>query len=213
MGESGLSSPQTLPDQLRYSANNGPCQLQGACEIAMLGELEEHQYTMATPVDATFDQDRISEMNGGSWFEKVGFRRQVRQRRFVRMSFDLSRIEWGTHPRGPCKVIPVADISRIDFGDASRSFRCFEFGHVNRPHPVLCLSISTAFRSLDLVARSEREVESWVLGLNAVVAYPPERQRFTAQEFLLRRAMLKLEAGDIHASYVMSDSEAVSGSF
>merc|ERR1712113_655893 len=101
--------------------------------------------------------DRIAKLNGGAWFEKVAFRRQSRQTRFVRVSFDLSRIEWGQHQRGPFKVMPIAAILRVDFGDASRTFRGFEFGHANKPSAGLCLSISTPSRSLDLVAQSERD--------------------------------------------------------
>merc|ERR1711957_535969 len=58
---------------------------------------------------------------------------------------------------------------------------------------------------IDLIAQSEREVEAWVLGLNEVVPYRLERQRFTAQEFLLRRAMLRLEVADGQGSHVMLD--------
>merc|ERR1712194_52791 len=109
------------------------------------------------------------------------------------MSFDLNRIEWGQHPRGPFKMMPISAILRIDFGDA------------NRPRASLCLSISSPSRSIDLIAQSEREVEAWVLGLNEVVPYRLERQKFTAQEFRLRRAMLRLEVGDGDEPHVMSD--------
>jgi len=132
-------------------------------------------------------------MHGGTWFEKVSFKRSLKQKRFMRLSFDLRRIEWAQHERGPFKVLSVDAILRVDYGDASRTFRNYEFGRKDRPAAVRCFSISTPSRSLDLIASSEREVEVWVLGLNEVVPYRMERQRFTAQDYLVRRAILRLE--------------------
>jgi len=167
---------------------------QGDAQIEAERLLHEQQDAKVA-TNAAALQDRLSEMHGGSCFDKVAFRRQQRQPRFVRLSFDLRRIEWGQHEQGPMKALPVEAILRIDFGDASRTFRSFEFAGRQPPLAGQCLSISTPSRSLDLIARSERDVEIWVLGLNEIVPYRPERQRLTAQDFLLRRAILRLEAG------------------
>jgi hypothetical protein len=140
-------------------------------------------------------QDRLAEMHGGTWFEKVAFRIHVRQPRYVRLSFDLRRVEWGHNARGPYKTLPVDAILRVEFGRASRAFQGYEFGRLcSRPPPAgRCLSITTASRSLDLIASSEREVEVWMLGLSEVIPHRPERQRLSTQDFLLRRALLRLE--------------------
>merc|ERR1712054_44863 len=133
--------------------------------------------------------------HAGVLFGKVSFKRNQKQLRYVRLTFDCRRIEWSPNQRGPFKGFPVNAISRIDYGDASRAFRCFEFGRRDCPAPSLCMSICTASRSLDLIASSERDIEVWMLGLNEIVPYRLERQRFTAQEFFLRRAMLRMEVG------------------
>jgi len=46
------------------------------------------------------------------------------------------------------------------------------------------------------------------LGLNEVVPYRPERQRLTVQDFLLRRAILRLEDG----APAVDDAECDGGS-
>jgi len=158
--------------------------------------------------DAAVIQDRLSEMHGGGWFEKVAFRTKKRQQRFLRLSFDLRRIEWGASERGAAKALPVEAILRVDFGDASRAFQAYEFNGDGRPPAHLCFSITTPSRTLDLVALSERDVEAWVLGLNEVVPYRPERQRLTTQDFLLRRAILRLEGS---SSAPSADLETASG--
>eukprot|EP00927_Polykrikos_kofoidii_P051443 TRINITY_DN45242_c0_g1_i1.p1 TRINITY_DN45242_c0_g1~~TRINITY_DN45242_c0_g1_i1.p1 ORF type:complete len:1011 (-),score=202.37 TRINITY_DN45242_c0_g1_i1:126-3158(-) len=170
---------------------------------------EQEDFTAA--VDGAMLQERLSEMHGGNFFDKVSFRRQSRQKRFVRLTFDLRRIEWGQSSRGPFTALSVEAILRVDFGDASRAYRSFEFtGRSGRPSPGLCLSISTPSRSLDLIASSEREVENWVLGLNEVVSYCPERQRLTVQDFLLRRAILRVEDENEKKDVTDSDLDSAS---
>mmetsp|Transcript_17776 Transcript_17776/g.41232 ORF Transcript_17776/g.41232 Transcript_17776/m.41232 type:complete len:850 (-) Transcript_17776:13-2562(-) len=166
------------------------------------GELEQqtneskHRFaeeTSAAAAAASAVEERMGIMHGGTWFEKVPYRRQARQRRFVRLSFDLQRIEWASQIRGPVKALPVQAIVRVDYGDASGAYRCYEFAH-SRPPPTLCFSIITPSRTLDFIAKAESSVEVWVLGLNDLVPYRPERQRLTAQDFWVRRAMLRLES-------------------
>lgn len=183
------------------------------------GELDRHrerkdqeERATSAAADAAAVEARLGELHGGAFFEKVAFHRQQKQMRFVRLTFDLKRIEWAARERGPFKVLPVDAILRVDYGDASRTFRCFEFGRKDRPQPGFCMSISTPSRSLDLIAKSERDIEMWVLGLNEVVPYRPERQRFTAQDFWVRRAILKAEANgpddDVDESECTSNSTA-----
>jgi len=169
------------------------------------GELERHweeenRRQQAEDASAAADtaaiEVRLSQMHAGTVFEKVSFKHNVKQSRYVRLTFDCRRVEWAKHERGPFKPFPVQSIARIDYGDASRAFRCFEFGRRDRPAAGQCMSICTSTRSLDLIASSEHDIEVWVLGLNEIIPYRLERQRFTAQEFLLRRAMLHLEKGN-----------------
>mmetsp|Transcript_30277 Transcript_30277/g.66238 ORF Transcript_30277/g.66238 Transcript_30277/m.66238 type:complete len:958 (+) Transcript_30277:1-2874(+) len=204
----GSTPAQSLLEELESAA--GESALQRALEAEaslrlelerMRGELERRSEAQSpedavVATDAAALQNRLGEMHAGARFEKVAFRHQLKQSRYVRLTFDLQRIEWGPSERGPFKVLPVGAILRVDYGDTSRTYRCYEFGKQGRPPPGRCLSISTPSRSLDLIATSERDVEVWVLGLNEVVPYRPERQRLTAQDFLLRRAILRLEGGD-----------------
>jgi hypothetical protein len=157
-------------------------------------EQKRYEEDTAAAADVAGIELKLSQMHAGTFFDKVSFKRSVRQSRYVRFTFDCRRVEWAQQQRGPFKSIAVNSITRIDYGDASRAFRCFEFGRRDRPAPGLCMSICTASRSLDLIASSEQDIEVWILGLNELIPYRLERQRFTAQEFFLRRAILNLEA-------------------
>jgi len=216
--------PNPLAFELQDVAQNSALQRAEEAEAALREELREARGQIqrqaedanrarktddaAAAAEASLMQDRLAQMHAGTWFDKVAFRRQVRQERFVRLSFDLQRIEWGQSQQGPMKVLPVAAIIRVDYGDASRSFRCFEYGRPGKPEPGFCLSISTPSRSLDLIASCEHEVEAWLLGLNEVVPYRPERQRFTTHEFFLRRSLLRLEFADGHGGSGDLDPES-----
>lgn len=209
------NQPESLLQELEDVAYDSALQRAMDAERALREELQEaydklenmkesdahthEQEDTAAAAEAASVQERVSEMHGGTWFGKVAFRRQLKQQRFVRLTFDLKRIEWAQNERGPFKALCVNAILRVDFGDVSRTFRCYEFGRANRPNPARCLSISTPSRSLDLIAASERDVETWVLGLNEVIPYRLERQRVTVQDFWLRRALLRLEHGDGNA--------------
>lgn len=204
--------PDSLLEELEGAARDSMLQRAIEAEEALRRELEDvkgkleqrkeeekdeqEEKAAAAAADAANVEEKLGELHGGTFFDKVAFHRQLKTLRFVRLTFDLKRIEWGPRERGPFKMMSVDAIMRVDFGDASRTFRCFEFGKGERPSPALCMSISTPSRSLDLVAKSERDIEMWVLGLNEVVPYRPERQRFTAKDFYLRRAILKVEAAD-----------------
>lgn len=167
------------------------------CEISRREQEDrqkEEESALLAAAEAARAEERMTQMHGGTWFEKVAFHRQLKQVRFARLTFDLKRIEWGHRERGPMKSLAVNAIVRVDFGDASRTFRAFEFGKVSAP-PSRCFSISTPSRSLDLIAQSERDVEVWVLGLNEVVPYSPLRHRLTTQDFHLRRTILRMDCG------------------
>jgi len=157
--------------------------------------LREEAEDEAAAAQAAHVQDRLDEMLQGAWFEKLAFRRQVRQPRFVRLTRDFQYLEWSAKEDCDFKRMPINAVLRVDYGDASRTYRALEFGR-DAPPVSLCFSILTPSRSLDLIAQSERQVKVWMLGLNEVVPYRPERQRFTAQEFRLRRALLRLEDGE-----------------
>lgn len=210
-GELKGSHPDDLLEELKGAATNSAYENALRVEETLRSELQEareelerhweddrHRQTQQNSVaakDVAAIEFRLGQMHAGAYFEKVSFKRGLRQTRYARLTFDCRRIEWSQNERGPFKVMPVQAILRVDFGDASRAFRCFEFGHRSRPSAGRCLSICTPSRSLDLIAPSEREVEVWVLGLNEIIPYRLERQRFTEEEFLLRRALLRLEDG------------------
>lgn len=209
-GKEWAGRPDSLLEELEGAARDSMLQRAIEAEESLRRELEDvkgelerrkgeevevHEEKAATAAsDAASVEEKLGELHGGTFFDKVAFHRSLKQLRFCRLSFDLKRIEWGPRERGPMKMMSVDAIIRVDFGDASRTFRCFEFGKGERPDPGLCMSISTPSRSLDLVAKRERDIEMWVLGLNEVVPYRPERQRFTAKDFYLRRAILKVES-------------------
>jgi len=178
------------------------------------GELEKQQQqdAAAAAADAAGVEMRLSQMHAGTVFGKVSFKRSVKQSRYVRLTFDCSRVEWAQHQRGPFNSVLLNSIIRVDYGDTSRAFRCFEFGRHDRPPPGLCLSICTSTRSLDLIASSERDVEVWMLGLNELIPYHLERQRFTVQDFFLRRAMIHLEADKRGRDYE-NESARANGQF
>jgi len=155
-------------------------------------DIEQKQ--MAEKKEQLVATKRVGEMHGGTYFEKLAFHKDKRERRFVRLTFDRQRVEWGTQERSLKKELSVASIVRIDYGDASRAYRACEFLSKDRPHAGRCLTITTASRTLDLIASSERDVESWVLGLNGVIAVHPERHHFTRRDFLGRQRMLHMEA-------------------
>jgi hypothetical protein len=207
--------PADLLEELQGVARDSAYQRAIAMEDVLRSELQEARGELeqrwdeerqkqaeedaAAAADVAATQERLSQMHAGAFFEKVSFKRSLKQRRYVRLTFDCRRIEWGQNQRGPMSIMPVDAILRVDFGDTSRAFRCFEFGRQDRPKPGRCFSICTPSRTLDLIAPSDHEVEVWVLGLNEVIPYHMERQRFTAQEFLLRRTILRLEGPEGHS--------------
>merc|ERR1712224_31464 len=55
--------------------------------------------------DAAIVQRRLRDMRKGTWFEKVAFRTDKLQARFVRLSGDLSRVEWAKAETGPFSAV------------------------------------------------------------------------------------------------------------
>lgn len=157
-------------------------------------QADRRERAVAEAAEAKAAEERLSEMHGGAYFKKIAFHRKKQEMRFVRLTFDLSRVEWGTNDRDLSRSIPVASISRVDFGEASRAFRCCEFLQSERPEPGRCLTIASPARTLDLIAKTDRDVEAWVLGLNSVISVHPLRQRFIAQDFVARRELLRMES-------------------
>jgi len=153
---------------------------------------KEQQQKVEEDLEAAKTGKRVEDMQHGALFEKLAFHKDRREQRFVRLSFDTKRIEWGVGAGSTKKALPVEAIVRIDYGDASRAYRCCEYLR-NRPLASRCFTIASASRTLDLIATDDLAAEAWVLGLNSLIPALPERRQLISQDFHVRSKVLQLE--------------------
>jgi len=92
---------------------------------------------------------------------------------------------------GVCKL---QQVTGLDYGDTSRSFRLQEHREWRiAPHLCLSIDVSNPGHGLDLVALNERDAETWVLGLNSLIPFYPQRVFYTSEEFAMKKAALKAQ--------------------
>lgn len=164
----------------------------------------------------------IETMVHGAVFLKLPFSVTVDSKpkqKFVKLSHDLSRLEWNNGNmifRGSLhtsdKSIDVSSIREVRIGQSTLAFQRF-----NDPLPLNCsFSIMTMTRTVDLVAETTRQRDAWVWGLrflmNRLKPFPlirPLLEKAThdaiqssanlkeAQKMTLRQIAARLQRGEV----------------
>jgi len=100
-------------------------------------------------------------------YDKIGAMSKKNQQRFVNVSTDCKQLMWHKPGAGDYNDINVADITKVVSGAETEAFQNVKKGL----EPEKCFSVISTHRTLDLVASSKAERDTWVKGLTAVVKF------------------------------------------
>jgi len=100
-------------------------------------------------------------------FDKLGALSKKNNQRFVNVSTDCKQLMWHKPGAGDYNDMNIADITKVVAGAETEAFQNVKKGL----EPEKCFSVISTQRTLDLVASSKAERDTWVKGLTAVVKF------------------------------------------